>query len=149
MKTGIIIVFNAAKEDIPTGYFIKYIHELLDVKFCLVNNNKSDKMYESLLEISDHCINANVINIRKIKTNTSAVRAGARYMFNQFNLKHLGYIVDSNIVQILEAIALFTTTQNEIQHLNCTAQSNQVVKKTFFQSLFSLTERLENLKSVS
>lgn len=148
MKTGIIIVFNSSEEEIPTDYFIKNINELKDVKLCLVNNNKSDIIFDNLLEISEKCQNVSVVNIRKIKTDASAVRAGARYMFNQFNLKYLGFIVDLNMRQILDTLNLFSLTQNDILTINVQEQSNQLVRKTYFQSLFSLTECLKKLKSV-
>jgi GT2 family glycosyltransferase len=99
MKIGIIIVFHNNEKEIDTKFFIEHLNQTTDLELCLVNNASKDKTYPLLKEIKETCTNASIVNIKKFKSANSAVRAGARYMFNQFDLNHLGY-VSSNLMHI-------------------------------------------------
>jgi len=92
MKTGIIIIFHNYAEEIDKDFFKEHISKADDVEICLVNNNSNDSTYQLLKEIGEKCKNVSVVNINKFKTDNSAIRAGVRYLVNQFNLREIGYI---------------------------------------------------------
>ena len=89
MKIGIIIIFYNNENDIDKDLFSKQIKKTQNIKFCLVNNCSKDKTYQILKEIKEECDSiVSIVNVKKIGSETSAKRAGARYMINQFELKY-------------------------------------------------------------
>ncbi|NAS32703.1 family 2 glycosyl transferase [Flavobacteriaceae bacterium R38] len=146
MKLGMIIVFNYFEKANLIDFFIKKLKRVKHVQFCLVNNNNDEETLEILSEIAEQCKNTSVINISKSKSNTSAVRAGARYMSRHFNLKHIGFITDLHDQEILNIIEELTKNQNEVLIQINKDQNSKTVRQTFFQRLFSITDCLNNLR---
>lgn len=144
MKTGIIIIFHNYGEKIDQKFFTDYINEVKDVEICLVNNNSKDKTYEHLKEISEYCKNVSVLNINKFKTDVSAVRAGARYMVNQFNLKDIGFIntniLKSNQKELNKVLKAIIDNREEILNYKNQVSQQKKIKQSIFQSVFSLLE---------
>lgn len=138
MKIGIIIVLDRSHDEILHTNIIDTINGLPEINFCLVNNNCPETLSDILLGISYECNNATVIHIKKNKGSSQAIRVGTRYMNNQFNLKFLGCISDLDVGNMIEAIELFAKhyTRNQLQELN---QSNKLLKQTFFQKIFSVS----------
>jgi len=149
MKVGIIIVFNSIENSSFKEELINTINSLCDVSFCLVNNERNEKTDCYLNDISDRCENTSVINIRRSKSVNSAIRAGARFMFNHYNLKHLGYINDLTSNELIEVIRSFKSNQHKIIDLVVNAQREKVVKQTLFQSLFSVANYIDKLNNKS
>ena len=145
MRVGLIIVFNAFDGEALKDNFISAINALSEVKMCLVCNNSSEQVFETLTEIAEVCCNAHVVNTKRKKSDISSVRAGARFMHNQYNLKYLGFIVGLNDAQILEELKAYISNQQTILALNQREQGKKAVKQTFFQRLFSVTEFLEKI----
>lgn len=143
MKIGIIIVFNHCETAIIKQKLIKSFNKVLHVEFCLVNNNGGRSIYESLTEITEYCKNTNVVNIKKNKSDSSAVRAGARYMHNQFKLKYIGYITGLSSSELFEIIDNFATYQNDILTQIRYEKQEIPVRQTFFQSIFSVCNYIE------
>lgn len=152
MKTGIIIICYNNENDIDTDWCIKYLNNIKDIEFCLVNNNSEDNTYDHLKEISETCVNVSVVNINKHKTDISAVRAGARFMFNQFNLKYLGF-VNTTMISKYEDLSLLIKTirdnQVDISKYNQSILNRKGMKPTMFQSLFPVMDYLakNNIKN--
>lgn len=149
MKTGLIIVFNSFENFNLKSHFIDSINKIKDAKVCLVCANPNEEAFEGLAEIADQCENANVINIKRNKSKTSSVRAGARFLSNKYNLKHLGFIAELSDLEILEVLKTYLKRQEKIVALNQEEQKNKAVKQTFFQSLFSVQEYLKIIASGS
>ncbi|MEM9680126.1 MAG: hypothetical protein AAF901_07355 [Bacteroidota bacterium] len=147
MYVGLIIVFNAFENDTLKASFVSSINAMTDVKVCLVCNSRSEQVFEILTEIAEQCDNTSVVNAKRKKSNTSSVRAGARYMHSKFNLKYLGFIIGFNDFEILEFVRAFITYQQTIVTLNQKELSGKAVKQTFYQSLFSVSEYLEKIAS--
>ncbi|WP_299361841.1 hypothetical protein [Winogradskyella sp.] len=147
MYVGLIIVFNTFDSEVLKEYFITSINAMADVKICLVCNSSNEQVFEVLTEIAEHCNNTNVVNTKRKKLNTASVRAGARYMNNQFNLKYLGFIVGLDNFEILEVLKTYVQHQETIIALNKIEKGNKAVKPTFYQSLFSVTEYLKKIAS--
>ena len=153
MKIGIIIIFYNNEKDIDTQFFIEQLKQSTNLELCLVNNNSKDKTYQLLNEIKESCLNVSVVNIKKFKSDESAVRAGARFMFNQFDLNHLGY-VSTNLLNLKNhglngLIQAISENQDVILKYNIETLERQDIKLTLFQTLFSVIEYLTkiNLKN--
>ena len=149
MKIGIIIIFNNNEKDIDTDFFIKQIEQSFNLELCFVNNDSNDNTQLLLNEIKENCSNVSVVNIKKNTSDVSAVRAGARFMFSQFNLKHIGY-VNTNVLEnktnkLNSLIKTITKNQDSILKHNIEVLKKQVVKPTLYQSLFSVVEYLKSL----
>ena len=149
MKIGIIIIFNNNEKDIDTDFFIKQIEQSFNLELCFVNNDSNDNTQLLLNEIKENCSNVSVVNIKKNTSDVSAVRAGARFMFSQFNLKHIGY-VNTNVLEnktnkLNSLIKTITKNQDSILKHNIEVLKKQDVKPTLYQSLFSVVEYLKSL----
>jgi len=147
MKLGIIIICYNIESSIDILQSSIYINELTNLEICLVNNCSDDNTYELLKEVKEQCSNVSVVNIKKFKTENSAVKAGARYMSSQFNLKYIGYInienEQSNLSLLIKAV--HDHQEGIINHIQNITKS-KAIKLTMFQSLFSIMEYLSNNK---
>ncbi|MFT5249819.1 MAG: hypothetical protein ACI93P_001551 [bacterium] len=152
MKIGIIIIFNNNENDIDKDLFSKQIKKTQNIKFCLVNNCSKDKTYQILKEIKEECDSiVSIVNVKKIGSETSAKRAGARYMINQFELKHLGYIntkpVDLANDSFYNLIKNISDYQKEILEYNIENLKKKEIRKMKYQSLFSVIENIKKIQS--
>ncbi|OIQ30364.1 MAG: hypothetical protein BM564_03065 [Bacteroidetes bacterium MedPE-SWsnd-G2] len=144
MKTGIIIIFHNREEEIDKDFFKDHISKANDVEICLVNNNSKDNTYQLLKEISEKCKNVSVVNINKFKTGNSAIRAGARYLVNQFNLREIGYIDTSlllpNHKELNNILKVIIEEHDEILKYKKQVSQQKKIKQSMFQCVFSLQE---------
>lgn len=151
MKIGIIIIFHNNEQDIDTNIFIKQLKQAKNIQFCLVNNASKDNTLNKLSEIKEtRMANISILDVKKFKSDVAAVRAGARYMTNKFNLNHLGY-VSTNLINIKYQglnvlIKLISENQKIILDYNINTIEKKEIKQTLFQSLFSIIDCLKNLK---
>lgn len=151
MKIGVIVVFHNNEKDIDSGLFIEHLSEAKNLELCLVNNASRDKTYELLKEIKEMCFkNVSLVDIKKFKSDDSAVRSGARFMFNQFDLKHVGFVntnqINDKIDTVSNLIKMVSENQDVILKYNCDVIKLKGIKQTLFQSVFSIVEYLEKLE---
>ncbi|MBU2938185.1 glycosyltransferase [Lacinutrix sp. C3R15] len=147
MKLGIIIIFHNNEKEIDTSFFIDQIKQTANLELCLVNNDSKDDTYQLLKTVKASCSNVSVVNVRKFTSDNAAVKAGARYMYNAFNLKHLGY-VSINMLNIKHhglngLLQVISKNQELILNYNYYALKK---KQTLKQRLFSVTDYLKQLK---
>jgi len=145
LKTGIIIICHNNAYDIDKDLCIQYINDVQDIEFCLVNNNSEDNTHELLKEISESCRNVSVVNINKYKSSKLAVKAGARFMFNEYNLKQLGFITTNTFIKFENLgmlIKVIQDNQQEISRYNEKILPLKETKLTLFQSLFPVMDYL-------
>jgi glycosyltransferase involved in cell wall biosynthesis len=149
MKIGVIIIFRNNEEEIDMNFIINQSNGAKNLELCLVNNDSKDSTYEVLKEIKEACTNVSVVNIKRLKSDTAAVRAGARYMFNQLDLKHIGYLTTSSLKDKCNTldtlIKVVSENQSEILKYNIKVRKNREVKQTLFQNLFSIIEYLKKI----
>ena len=150
MKTGIIIIFHNYEKEIDIDFFANYCCKAKSIEFCLVNNDSKDDTYLLLKDIKEQCSNVSIVNIKKFKSDISAVKSGARYMYNQFKLSHLGY-VNANLLNIQyqglnSVIQTISEHQDAIIKYDKKILKNHTTKKTLFQKLFSVVEYLTKLE---
>ncbi len=150
MKTGIIIICYNNELDIDMNLCIKLINDVKNIELCFVNNNSQDNTYDLLKDISDACENVSLVNINKHKTDISAVRAGARFMFNQFNLKYLGFFTSDRVIKYENLCLLIKDIQDnqvDISNYNESILNKKGTKLTLFKSLFPVMDYLEKRNS--
>ena len=150
MKTAIIITFHNYEKDININFFINYCNKAEGIKFCLVNNDSKDNTDLLLMEVKEQCDNVSVVNIKKFKSDIFAVRSGARYMFNQFKLNHLGYVNANSLNKQNHGLSVAMRAIGE--HQEAIIEYDKEIlkkhnrKKTLFQKLFSVSEYLLKLE---
>lgn len=146
MNTAIIITFHNYEKEININAFVNYCNKAKSIEFCFVNNDSKDDTNSLLKEIKEQCDNVSIVNIKKFKSDMSAVRSGARYMFNQFELNHLGY-VNANLLNKQNQglnFVIKTISENQeaiIKYDNKTLKKHSR-RKTLFQKLFPVVEYL-------
>ena len=145
MYEGLVIVFHSFELSHLKHNFIVSIRAMTNVKLCLVSNSSNEKVLESLVEIALQCKHVDVVNVNRKKSNVSAVRSGARYLSNNYNIKHLGFIAGLHIDDTLNVMNQYRKCKTDILNLNSSIRENKPIKQTFNQSLFSVPEYLEKL----
>jgi len=150
MKTGIIIIFHNYEKDIDINFFVNYCNKAESIEFCLVNNDSNDDTYFILKEVKELCDNVSIVNIKKFKSDFLAVKSGARYMFNNFKLNHLGY-VNANLLNkqyqgLNNVIQTISEYQDSIIKYDQKILEKHSRKRTLFQKLFSVVEYLTKLE---
>jgi len=149
MKLGIIIICYNNENDIDIGHCIKYLNKVKNIEICLVNNNSKDNTYFILKEIKEHCKNVSIVNVKKFKSDNSAVKAGARFMSYQFNLKYLGFVNSKRISEykgLSPLIKAIRDSQIDISNYNESDLNTKGIKLTMFQSLFPVMDYLAKIK---
>ena len=149
MKLGIIIICYNNEGDIDVGHCAKYLNKVKDIEICLVNNHSKDNTYEILKELKQNCENVSVVNIKKFKPDSSAVKAGARFMSNQFNLKYLGFVTMHRMREYEDLNRLLKDIRNHkgaLLEYNQSFSNKKGIKLTMFQSLFPVIDYLEKMQ---
>jgi glycosyltransferase involved in cell wall biosynthesis len=148
MKLGIIIICYNNENDIDISLCIKHLNKVKDIEICFVNNNSKDNTYDILKEVKERCKNVSIVDVKKFKSDNSAVKAGARFMSSQFNLKYLGFINTNviieyeNLCRLIEAIG---ENQVDISKYDKSKLNKKGIKLTMFQSLFPVMDYLAEI----
>ncbi|RNC86505.1 MAG: glycosyltransferase [Winogradskyella sp.] len=149
MSIGIIIIFHNNSDDIKPKIVVKNIASIIDAKICLVDNNSKDDTLEKILEVKKNCEHlVSVVQIKKKVSIESAKRAGARFMSNSFDLKHIGFI-DVNEIKRLnydlnDIIKSINLERDEIINFERKINQIQRVKSTLLKSVFSILDYFQS-----
>lgn len=151
MKIGVIIVFHNNEKNIDTNFFVEHLNHAKNLELCFVNNASKDKTYQVLKEVKEMCLShVSLIDIKKFKSDISAMRSGARFMFNRFDLNYMGYIstnlMNNKIYNINTIVKVICENQNTIINYNINEIKKKQIKRTLFQNVFSITAYLDKLK---
>lgn len=149
MKTGVIILFHNYENELEPKVLIEQIQQLDTIPICLVNNESKDNTYDIVKDIRDHCPNVSVVNIKKLKSDLSAIRAGARYLLSARKLKTLGYI-NTNLIPVDFGLAhLFEDVISHREQLFKSRLSLLKPNNTNIRNqLFSIIDELHRLEAV-
>ncbi|EDP71261.1 hypothetical protein FBALC1_02217 [Flavobacteriales bacterium ALC-1] len=152
MKIGIIIIFHNNETQIDKDFLIEQINAFETIELCFVDNDSKDQTLNLLQEIRESCIShVSIVEVKKNTSEDAAKRAGARYMYNQFNLKHIGFVNVAELhkkgQQLSSIIKNLSLNKIEVIDLNSRIIEEQDVKRTFFKSIFSLVDYLKNIKT--
>ncbi|WP_299120296.1 glycosyltransferase [uncultured Winogradskyella sp.] len=152
MKIGIIIIFNNNEEQIEKRFFMEQINACDTIELCLVDNNSKDQTLQLLQDIKEACpARVSVVEIKKYSSEDAAKKAGARYMFNQFDLKHIGFINVNAAHQKSETLNMLIESicknHESIIDVNLRIIENQEIKQTLFKNVFSVVDYLKKVKT--
>lgn len=149
MKIGIIIIFYNNEKVIDSNLFNEIFNITKHTQLCLVNNGSSDGTFEKLQEFKlIYESNITIVDVKRNKGDEAAIKAGARYLFNQNELKHIGYI---NVEKFNSVQDLQTLLYNLINHKELIIQFNlesvgsHKMKRTLFRNIFSVIEYFTHL----
>jgi hypothetical protein len=149
MKSGIIIIFNNYEKEIDKDTLIKYCSKTKNFEYCFVNNYSKDDTYNVLKYIKEKCENVSVVNVKKLKSEISAVRSGARYFLNNFKLLHIGYINANALKEknksLNEIIYFINRNEHDFLEYDKNLLNKSTVKQTHFQRLYSVVDYLIKL----
>ena len=151
MKLGIIIIFHNNEDIIDKDFFISHLNQAKNIEFCFVNNASIDKTYQFLTEIKEDCSCVSLVDIKKYTTESIAVKAGARFLFNEFDLNHIGYVSANprnkeqfNLNETLKAIS---ANKDFILDYDFIMIEREKIKKSIMNRIFSVIEYLKVLKT--
>lgn len=147
------MIFYNSEGHIHKPLFIKVINELTDIEICLVNNNSLDTTYYQLRDIKEACSNVSLINI-KIKTSeTNAIKAGARFMINEFDLNSLGYItmnsIHSKFNSIHEIVKAIRRYKDALKNKNPYMLKPYENKQLLMKKIYSVTDCILQLQNIT
>lgn len=144
MKLGIIIIFRNNQDDIDVDLLTESLNSVPNMRFCLVDNESKDETMELLFELKENCSNVSIVEIKKQITQKAAKRAGSRFMFNNYDLRHIGYVdvstLKSNQYNFNEFVKLICKDNESIIKYDKDLRSKYLIKPTLFNSVFSVLE---------
>ena len=150
MKLGIIIIFNNNEDIIDKHFCASQLNQTKNIEFCLVNNASTDKTYQYLKDIKEDCNSVSLVDIKKYTADSIAVKAGARYLFNAFELNHIGYVSTNtpnkeqfSLNELLKAIS---ANKDFILEYDIKMIERQKINKSIMNRIFSVIEYLKVLK---
>ena len=151
MKLGIIIIFHNNEDIIDKDFFISHLNEAKDIEFCFVNNASFDKTYQFLTEIKEDCSCVSLVDIKKYTSESIAVKAGARFLFNVFELNHTGYVStnprDKEHFMLKELLKAISANKDYILEYDIKMIERQKIKKSIMNRIFSVIAYLKVLKA--
>jgi dolichyl-phosphate beta-glucosyltransferase len=148
MKIGIIITFCDNENDINRKLFSSLLSLYHAMPLCFVNNGSKDNTLEVLKLLKEkHQSKVSIIDIKRNKGTESAIKAGARYLFNTEDLKHIGYI-DMNSFNSKDfnkfIYAIEFNKDLIIQYNNLNISNNNKQGK-LLRNIFSIVDYLKTL----
>jgi dolichyl-phosphate beta-glucosyltransferase len=134
MKKGIVIVFSEDEDRINKDELINLSNHK-NTELCLVNNGSKDQTLEVLNAVKDNlestCIS--IIDIKKNIRTIAAVKAGARYLFSNGDLRYIVYL-KSNILCFFKNRQFEVLKKIENDFLNSFLKKNNSKKNGIFYS---------------
>ena len=93
MKTGIIIPCYNEEKRLDTDAFLTFIKENSDYHLCFVNDGSKDNTDAVLRGMKSQAPNdITIIDVKKNMGKATAVRAGARYLYNVPSIARVGFM---------------------------------------------------------
>ena len=122
MKTGIIIPCYNEEKRLDTDAFLTFIKENSDYHLCFVNDGSKDNTDAVLRGMKSQAPNdITIIDVKKNMGKATAVRAGARYLYNVPSIARVGFMdadlsTDFKDFKEFEEPGLVTTVSYQIGH---------------------------------
>lgn len=152
MKIGVIILFFNNEKEIDSIQFKNIFNQIKNMEVCFVNNGSKDNTLQMLKFIKDeNNANIHLLDIKKNIESDAAVRAGARYFYNEQGLNCIGYVDAykfsdfNNLNKLLKAIENY---RNLIINDSLTTAANrrQKIERKSCKKVFSILEKFKNLE---
>ncbi|WP_051605470.1 glycosyltransferase [Sediminibacter sp. Hel_I_10] len=149
MKTALVIIFYDLEDHINKPLFLEIAKELRNTELCLVNNNSTDHTYYLLKDIKEDCKNVSVINIKRKKSEANAVKAGARFMINEFDINSIGYInanaIGGNFLTLDVLLRALRDHQDLLKEDQTYILKPYEKKHALMHKLYAITDRINEL----
>lgn len=148
MKIGVIIIFRNNEFSISTKAIIKQIKATKTIKFCFVDNYSKDLTLRLLYEIKEDCEEeVEVVEIKKVASESMAKRAGVRYLINAYDLKYIGFLslesLQENSQNLNAVLEYLVKDERFINQIKDTLQKNREVKNQL-KSVFSIIDSIKD-----
>ena len=93
MKLGLIVICYNSELEINEDLSKSILRLRGKFELCFVNNGSHDSTLKKLMELKDlDNLNLNILDIKKYKSKTMAIKAASRFLLSQKKLKYIGYI---------------------------------------------------------
>ncbi len=153
MNIGVIIVFQSHNLNFDIKHFIKQFQESEGLVFCLVDCETSEKTSELLTTLSESSENISKVNLKNHTDEAAAVKAGARFIFNSYNLKHIGFINYKTVVNtgynLNEILSILLSDREQLLDYNSKIIKNKLSKYVSFKSVFSVLDCMLTLQLIT
>lgn len=148
MKLGIIVPCYNEENRIDVDTFVKFINLKKDCYLCFVNDGSKDNTIKVLRAIKSKAPEfVSVIDMKKNKGKLAAIKAGARFLYNEQNVELLAYMNANafSIINNVDKLLAYEQSENFAELYKTIGKSNNI-KKGVFKRLFSnLPQFLINL----
>ncbi|WP_299778970.1 glycosyltransferase [uncultured Formosa sp.] len=150
MKIGILIIFFNNEKEIDNHLFNSLLRLPKLVRLSLVNNGSTDNTLEKLQELEDsYNADLSLIDIKKNKGTNAALKAGARYLLEKEDLKHIGYLnLESafNFKKVAEIMILIKENYDLIAPYSVEINNNTPFQRSLFKNMFSMSDWVLDLQ---
>jgi len=149
MKIGVIIIFRNNESLINVDALAKHIQSTDVVKFCLVDNNSKDNTIQLLNEVKENCADkVEIVEIKKTVSEPMAKRAGARYLFSNYNLKYIGFINLASLQKTNKS--LDEILEHSVKNKEFIAEVKALIdknnpKSNFFKGIISIVDSAKEM----
>ncbi|WP_115461086.1 glycosyltransferase family protein [Winogradskyella aurantiaca] len=147
MKIGIIMIFQNNEKNIDWKFFLQHLEKSKPIKFCLVNNGSTDDTGLLLVEITEGCTNVSSVHIKRLKKEKLAIRAGVRYLWNEYGIECIGFVNTNDFRNSRDFESLMKDLVSKANHLlsyKSNTHENYQYKRPILQSLFPLKAYLDS-----
>lgn len=149
MKLALIILLKDNENQLKNNLLIEQLELAKEFQICFVDNKSNDATLESLYEIKDQIKTISIVEVKKRVSTYYAQRAGSRFISNNFNLKHIGYIDVNEIIsdghQLYEVIELIRQSHDNDIDFNTNHERKYQIRSTHFRRIFSVSEFIKML----
>ena len=141
MKTGIIIPCYNEENRLNVQAFVNFIQSNDDYHLCFVNDGSKDNTLKVLDQIKEQRITkVSIVDIKKNSGKATAVRAGARYLFNRQDVDYIGFI-DADLSTDFNDLKKLVTTMHGNKDLSIVygsrGKGDGQIERNPFRKLFS------------
>ncbi len=143
MKTGIIIPCYNEEKRLDQDAFVNFIKDHSDYHLCFVNDGSKDNTLGVLQSMKEAVpTRISIVDVKKNSGKATAVRAGARFLYNLENISNIGFIDADLSTDFRDFKDLVKTLEREDKLVvfgsrNSGGKGN--IERNFLRGLFSKT----------
>lgn len=150
MTIGIILVFNNSVKTLHRKTLENLLRKVKMLPICFVNNGSDDETLRLLKSIKiDTESDVLLLDIKRNTSTKAAVKAGARCLFNAFDLDYTGYLVVNSQVtykSVNNFISALKVHKDFVDEYNINRTYNKKsYGRIWFRNIFSIIHYLDAL----
>ncbi|QDO94535.1 glycosyltransferase [Formosa sediminum] len=151
MKVGLILIFHNNEDTINKQFFNSIFELSKQIHLSLINNGSTDNTLQKLRDIEQmYSSNLSLIDIKKYKGTTAAIKAGVRYLSKHGEFKYIGFLTIqsiSNMKHVSKIIQLIKTRYDLIVMYNAKVAATKPFERKLFKNTFSMHDFSTYFKS--